>query len=80
MIPAILVSVHSDDEHLERALCEQVLVDHKLIERAKGILMKRTGLDEPDAFRRLQKLSSGCNQKMVEIARTIVDAEAAFQE
>lgn len=57
----------------------QALEDRKLIERAKGVLMKRAGLDEPDAFRRLQKLSSERNQKMVQIARTIVEAEQAFQ-
>lgn len=58
---------------------EQALQDRKLIERAKGILMQRAELSEPDAFRRLQLLSSQKNTKMVEIARTIVDADEAFQ-
>ncbi|HUG93162.1 MAG TPA: response regulator [Planctomycetaceae bacterium] len=56
----------------------QALEDRKLIERAKGVLMSRGGLSEPDAFRRLQKLSSDKNQKMVEIARMIVTAEEAL--
>ncbi len=56
----------------------QALEDRKLVERAKGILMQRAGLSEPDAFRRLQLLSSQKNQKMVEIARTIVEADQAF--
>ena len=56
----------------------QALEDRKLIERAKGILMKRANLDEPDAFRRLQKISSDKNQKMVEIARMILTAEEAM--
>ena len=56
----------------------QALEDRKLIERAKGVLMTRGGLSEPDAFRRLQKLSSDKNQKMVEIARMIVTAEEAM--
>lgn len=56
----------------------QALEDRKLIERAKGILMKRTGLNEPDAFRRLQLLSSQKNVKMIEIARTLVAADEAF--
>ncbi len=55
----------------------QALEDRKTIERAKGILMTRTGLNEQDAFRRLQMLSSQKNRKMVEIARTIVEAEEA---
>ena len=58
---------------------QQAIEDRKFIERAKGILMKRAGLIEADAFRRLQVLSSQKNQKMIEIARTIVEADAAFE-
>jgi response regulator NasT len=57
----------------------QALEDRKLIERAKGLLMKRAGIDEPEAFRRLQKLSRDRNQKLVEIAQIILTAEEAFQ-
>ncbi len=57
----------------------QALEDRKLIERAKGLLMKRAGIDEPEAFRRLQKLARDKNQKLVEIAQIIVTAEEAFQ-
>ena len=41
--------------------------------------MKRAGLSEPDVFKRLQLLSSQKNKKMIEIARTIVEAEQAFE-
>jgi two-component system, response regulator PdtaR len=57
---------------------KQALEDRKLIERAKGILMKRTGLDEPNAFRRLQKTATSKSMKLVDIARTIVTAEEAM--
>jgi response regulator NasT len=57
----------------------QALEDRKVIERAKGILMKKVPLDEQGAFRRLQKLASDKNLKMVEIARMIVTADEAFQ-
>jgi response regulator NasT len=57
----------------------QALEDRKMIERAKGIIMKRSGLDEPDAFRRLQKMARDKNQKLVEIAKIIVTAEEAYQ-
>ena len=57
----------------------QALEDRKLVERAKGILMTRAGLDEQDAFRRLQLLSSQKNQKMVEIAQMILTADEAMQ-
>ena len=56
----------------------KTLQDRKLIERAKGILMQRVGLDEPAAFKRLQKISQDKNQKLVDAARTIIDAEQAF--
>jgi response regulator NasT len=57
---------------------QQALEDRKLVERAKGILMKRADLSEEDAFRRLQTLSREKNQKMVEIAHMIVTAEEAM--
>ena len=57
----------------------QALEDRKLIERAKGILMKKAGLDEQEAFRRLQKIASNKNLKLVEIARMILTADEALQ-
>jgi AmiR/NasT family two-component response regulator len=79
--PAIAVAVQRFEEfealRQEAADAKQALEDRKLIERAKGILMRRTGLTEPDAFRRLQKLSSSKSAKLVEIARSIVMAEEA---
>lgn len=63
----------------EAADLRQALADRKLIERAKGILMKKGKLDESAAFRRLQKLASDKNRKLVEIASMILTAEEAFQ-
>jgi len=57
---------------------KQALEDRKVIEKAKGILMKKANLDEHDAFRRLQKLASDKNHKLVEIARMILTAEEAY--
>jgi len=57
----------------------QALADRKVIEKAKGILMKKGKLDEPEAFRRLQKLAYEKNQRLIEIATMIVTAEEAFQ-
>jgi response regulator NasT len=57
----------------------QALEDRKVIERAKGILMKKARLDEHDAFRRLQMLASQQNRKLVEIAHMILTAEEALQ-
>ncbi|MGQ0635330.1 MAG: ANTAR domain-containing response regulator [Planctomycetaceae bacterium] len=63
----------------EAADLRQALADRKVIERAKGILMKRGGLEEQDAFRRLQKLASDKNKKLIEIATMVVTAEEALE-
>ena len=57
---------------------KQALEDRKTVEKAKGILMKKTGLSEQDAFRRLQKLASDKNLKLVAVAQMILTAEEAF--
>lgn len=54
------------------------LETRKLVERAKGILMRRMNLSEPDAFRRLQKASQDENKRMRDIAESIVHAEKVF--
>lgn len=64
--------------HQERDNLAQALEDRKIIERAKGILMKQTGLDEPDAFRRMQKLARSQNKKLAAIAESIITANEAF--
>jgi response regulator NasT len=63
----------------EAADLRQALEDRKLIERAKGTVMRRLGVDEPEAFRRLRKVSADQNRKLVEVARTVLAAEEAFQ-
>ena len=63
----------------EAGALRQALEDRKLIERAKGVLMKRAGLDEEGAFLRLQRVARESSQKLVEVARMILGAEAAFQ-
>lgn len=62
----------------EAADLKQALEDRKVIERAKGILMKRAMLDEQEAFRRLQKLACEKNRKMIDIAQSILTAEEAL--
>ena len=63
----------------EAANLKQALEDRKTIEKAKGLVMKKTQLDEAAAFRRLQKLACDQNRKLVEIARMLLTAEEAFQ-
>jgi response regulator NasT len=56
----------------------QALEDRKLIERAKGILMRKLSLDEGEAFRRLQKSARERNRKLREIADMVIAAEEIF--
>ena len=64
--------------HKEANELRQALEDRKLIERAKGVLMKQTGLDEQPAFRRLQQLARRHNRKLVDYARVILLAAEAL--
>jgi AmiR/NasT family two-component response regulator len=56
----------------------QTLQDRKLIERAKGIVMKKAGVEEHEAFERLRKLAIEKNKKLVELAQMIVTTESAL--
>jgi response regulator NasT len=56
----------------------QALEDRKVIERAKGIVVKRTLVDEEEAYRRMRKMASDRNAKLIEVARAVVSAEEIF--
>jgi two-component system, response regulator PdtaR len=62
----------------EAADLRQALEDRKIIERAKGVLMRRIKVDEEEAFRRLRMLASEQNLKLVELGRRILTAEEVF--
>ena len=53
----------------------QQLEDRKTIERAKGILMRRTGTSEQEAYRILQRTSQDRSVPMVEIAKAVLASE-----
>lgn len=76
----LAVRRHQEFESLRREAADlrQSLADRKMIERAKGLLMKHLSVDEPEAFRRLQKFASTKNKKLIEIAETIVTASEAL--
>jgi response regulator NasT len=67
------------DLQRESGELRQALEDRKIIERAKGILMKRANLDEEQAFRRLRKLARDQNQKLIDVAQMIIKTDQAFQ-
>jgi response regulator NasT len=81
--PAIAIAVRRFEQfqslRQEAADLKQALEDRKVIERAKGLIMKKAALDEHEAFRRLQRLASEKNRKLAEVAHMILTAEEAFQ-
>jgi response regulator NasT len=76
LAPAIAIALRRFDEfqalRQENQTLSQALQDRKIIERAKGLLMKQAHLDEAAAFKRLQKLARDQRKRMAEVAQMIV--------
>jgi len=60
--------------HAEIGDCKEALRVRKLVERAKGILMKRHNMSEEEAFLKLQRLSRNNNMPMEKVAESIITA------
>ncbi len=58
----------------ELATARSTLEERKVVERAKGILMKRRGLDEDAAFRLLRKMAMDRKTRLATVARELVAA------
>ena len=54
----------------------QRLEARKYIEKAKGILMKRRNIDEETAMRELQNRSKNNNEKIMYVAKRIIEADS----
>jgi len=57
----------------ENVKLQQTLENRKLVERAKGVLMKRHRWGEAEAFRRLQRAAMNRRTTMAELARKVID-------
>ncbi|HWH52460.1 MAG TPA: ANTAR domain-containing protein [Gemmatimonadaceae bacterium] len=53
----------------------QALENRKTIERAKGVLMRRTGSSEQEAYRIMQRASQDRSVPMVDIAKAVLASE-----
>lgn len=73
---ALAVRRFQECQSLKRETAElrQALADRKLLERAKGLLMKHLGVDESAAIARLEKLAASKNKSLTETAQTILNA------
>lgn len=63
----------------EAAEAKAQLEARKLIERAKGILMRRTGSSEQEAYRIMQRSSQDRSVRMVDIARAVIESEPGMK-
>ena len=63
----------------EAAAAKEQLEARKLIERAKGLLMRRTGSSEQEAYRIMQRSSQDRSVRMVDIAKAVIDSEPGMK-
>ena len=76
LLPAIELAISHFQEFValqkENENLKNTLEARKVIERAKGILMKRQRLSEPEAFSLIQRKSMDMRKPMVEIAQAVI--------
>jgi len=60
----------------ELAEAKSALAERNTIDRAKALLMKRRGIDEPTAYTLLRKQAMDSGRRIAEIAEALVTAEA----
>ena len=58
---------------------QEALETRKLVDRAKGILMDKQGLNEAEAFRKIQKMSMDNRKPMKDVAEAIILAHQVGQ-
>ena len=63
---------------LEAARSE--LADRKVIDRAKGILMKTRGIQEDEAYALLRRTAMNQSRKLAEVAQSLVTAASLLQD
>jgi response regulator NasT len=56
------------------------LAERKAIDRAKGLMMKRRGMDEPAAYAALRKAAMDSGRRMADVAEALITAEKLLGE
>jgi AmiR/NasT family two-component response regulator len=84
LMPAIEVAMSRFKEfqavRQEVSDLHNALETRKLVERAKGILMDSQGMNEQEAFRKIQKMSMNTRKPMKEVAEAIILAHETRQQ
>jgi response regulator NasT len=84
LVPAIEIAISRHTQM--RSLAEEVadlherLETRKIIDRAKGILMKALNLSEPEAFSWIQRAAMDRRLTMKEVAHAVISPEAALDK
>ncbi len=81
LIPAIEIAIsrHTQMKSLETEVADlyERLETRKLIDRAKGILMKAMNLSEPESFAWIQKTAMDRRISMKQVAQAVISPESA---
>ncbi len=77
---SVLDVVHDQNQRLlalhdELAVARTSLDERKWVERAKGLLMQRHGVNEPEAYRLLQQAAMTQGIRLMDVARTLVNKD-----
>jgi response regulator NasT len=77
LLPAIQIALARHEELLslesEIADLSDRLETRKMMDRAKGLLMTKMKLSEPDAFRWIQKASMDRRLSMAQVAKAVIE-------
>ncbi|MDP6685585.1 MAG: ANTAR domain-containing protein [Candidatus Omnitrophota bacterium] len=66
------ISIENTELMVKTMVIQEELETRKVVERAKGLLMKEEGITESDAFRKIQKYSMDRRKPMKEVAEAII--------
>lgn len=66
------ICIENTELMVKTKVIQEELETRKLVERAKGILMKELSLDEEESFRRIRKKSMDTRRSMREVAEAII--------
>jgi len=84
LMPAIEVAIsrYKEFETVRQEVedLQNALETRKLVERAKGILIDSQGMNEHEAFRKIQKMSMNTRKPMKEVAEAIILAHETRQQ
>jgi signal transduction protein with GAF and PtsI domain len=69
------VCIENTELMVKTRVIQEELETRKLVERAKGLLMKRHSLNEEEAFKRIRRTSMDSRKTMREVAEAILLAE-----